>query len=38
MSEDAKYRLLEQLDKAASAMNEKIKQIGEEKEKEITTI
>ncbi|MEY4723474.1 MAG: hypothetical protein RLZZ324_987, partial [Candidatus Parcubacteria bacterium] len=38
MSEDAKYRLLEQLDKTAAGMNEKIKGIVEEKEKEIMTI
>lgn len=38
LSEDEKYKLLEQLDKAAANINEKIKQIGEEKEKEIMTI
>jgi ribosome recycling factor len=38
MSEDAKYRLLEQLDKTAAGMNDKIKGIGDEKEKEIMTI
>lgn len=37
-SEDAKYKLLEQLDKTAAGMNEKIKGIGDEKEQEIMTI
>lgn len=36
--EDEKYRLLEQLDKTTAGWNEKIKQMGEEKEKEIMTI
>jgi ribosome recycling factor len=38
IGEDEKYRLLEQLDKTAAGMNERIKAIGEEKEKEIMTI
>jgi len=38
ISEDEKYKLLEQLDKTASGMNDRIKNIGEEKEKEIMTI
>lgn len=38
ISEDEKYRLLEQLDKTAAGWNEKIKALGEEKEKEIMTI
>jgi len=38
MSEDAKYHALDQLDKTAAGMNERIKTIGEEKEKEIMTI
>lgn len=38
ITEDQKYKLLDQLDKAAAGMNEKIKHIGEEKEKEIMTI
>jgi ribosome recycling factor len=38
ISEDAKYKLLEQLDKTAAGMNERIKGIGEEKEAEIMTI
>ncbi len=38
LGEDDKYRLLEQLDKVVAGWNEKIKHIGEEKEKEIMTI
>jgi ribosome recycling factor len=38
VSEDEKYRLLEQLDKTAGGINDRIKHIGEEKEKEIMTI
>ncbi len=38
INEDEKYKLLEQLDKTAAGMNERIKNIGEEKEKEIMTI
>ncbi len=38
ISEDEKYRLLEQLDKVVAGWNDKIKAIGEEKEKEIMTI
>jgi ribosome recycling factor len=38
MSEDDKYRSLEQLDKVVAGWNEKIKKIGEDKEKEIMTI
>lgn len=38
ISEDVKYKMLEQLDKTASGMNDRIKNIGDEKEKEIMTI
>lgn len=38
ISEDAKYKLLDQLDKTAAGMNDKIKHVGEEKEKEIMTM
>lgn len=38
ISEDEKYKLLEQLDKTAASCNERIKNIGEEKEKEIMTL
>lgn len=38
ISEDEKYKLLEQLDKTAAGFNDRIKHIGEEKEKEIMTI
>lgn len=38
ITEDEKYRLLEQLDKVVAGWNEKIKQVGEDKEKEIMTI
>lgn len=38
VAEDEKYKLLEQLDKIAAGFNERIKHIGEEKEKEILTI
>src|SRR3989339_1240955 len=36
--EDDKYRLLEDLDRVAAQFNDRIKEIGEEKEKEIMTI
>lgn len=38
ISEDEKYKLLEQLDKIAAGCNERIKNIGADKEKEIMTI
>jgi len=38
MSEDEKYSELEQLDKVCAGYNERIKHIGDEKEKEIMTI
>lgn len=38
ITEDEKYRLLEELDKAAAKWNDRIKDIGEEKEKEIMTV
>ncbi len=38
MGEDEMYRDLEELDKIAAEYNEKIKQTGEEKEKEIMTV
>ena len=38
LTEDEKYRLLEQLDKVVAGWNDKIKAIGDEKEKEIMTI
>ncbi|HTM67943.1 MAG TPA: ribosome recycling factor [Candidatus Binatia bacterium] len=38
ISEDEKYKLLEQLDKTAAGMNDRIKNIGDEKEREIMTI
>ena len=38
IGEDEKYRLLEELDKKAASINDKIKKIGEDKEKEIMTI
>ncbi|MEA3249092.1 MAG: ribosome recycling factor [Patescibacteria group bacterium] len=38
MSEDEMYRDLEELDKVAANWNEKIKAVGEEKEKEIMTV
>lgn len=38
ISEDEKYVLLEELDRSAAVVNEKIKAMGEEKEKEIMTI
>lgn len=38
ISEDDRYRSLEALDKAVAGWNEKIKKIGEDKEKEIMTI
>ncbi len=38
ISEDEKYKLLEQLDKTAAGANDRIKNVGDEKEKEIMTI
>lgn len=38
ISEDEKYRFLEQLDKVAAGVNERIKHVGDEKEKEIMTV
>ncbi len=38
ISEDEKYRYLEELDKLAAGFNERIKTIGADKEKEIMTI
>lgn len=38
ITEDEKYRLHEDLDKTAAHWNERIKALGEDKEKEITTI
>lgn len=38
ISEDEKYKLIEDLDKTTKDFNEKIKEIGEQKEKEIMTI
>ncbi len=38
VSEDDKYRLLEQLDRVAGQHNDKIKVLGDEKEREIMTI
>ncbi len=38
LTEDEKYRLLEQLDKVVAGWNDKIKAVGDEKEKEIMTI
>lgn len=38
ISEDDKYKMLEELDKVCAGYNEKIKNIGDEKEKEIMTI
>lgn len=38
IGEDEKYKLLEQLDKTAAGCNDRIKNIGEEKEKEIMTM
>jgi ribosome recycling factor len=38
IAEDAKYKLLEQLDRNAAGFNEKIKTVGDEKEKDIMTI
>lgn len=38
ITEDEKYKLLEQLDKTAAGANDRIRHIGEEKEKEIMTI
>ena len=38
IAEDQKYKLLEQLDKVAAGFNERIKNIGAEKEKEVMTI
>jgi len=36
--EDEKYSLIEQLDKVTSEFNDKIKELGEKKEKEIMTV
>jgi ribosome recycling factor len=38
IAEDEKFRQLEELDKLMKEMNDKIKVLGEEKEKEINTI
>ena len=38
ITEDEKYKMLEQLDKIAAGYNERIKHVGEEKEKEIMTM
>lgn len=38
ISEDEKYVLLQELDRAAAGFNERIKNLGDEKEKEIMTI
>jgi len=38
MGEDEMYRDLEELDKVAASFNDKIKEIGDEKEKEIMTV
>ena len=38
MGEDERYRLLERLDELSRQYNDKIKKIGEDKEKEIMTI
>lgn len=38
VGEDEKYRLLDQLDKVAAGFNDRIKSIGDEKEKEIMTM
>jgi ribosome recycling factor len=38
VGEDEKYRLLEDLDKTCSGFNDRIKHIGDEKEKEIMTV
>ncbi|MFH2063172.1 MAG: ribosome recycling factor [bacterium] len=38
VTEDDRYRLLEDLDKVAAQYNDRIREIGEEKEKEIMTI
>jgi len=38
ITEDEKYRTLEQLDKTVAAQNEKVKKMGEDKEKEVMTI
>ncbi len=38
ITEDQRYKYLEELDKAVKEYNDKVKEIGEEKEKEINTI
>ena len=38
IAEDEKYKLLEQLDKVAAGFNERIRAVGEEKEKDIMTV
>jgi len=38
IGEDEKYNLQDDLDKAVKGYNEKVKEVGEEKEKEITTV
>lgn len=38
VGEDEKYRLLEELDKTCSGFNDRIKHIGDDKEKEIMTV
>jgi ribosome recycling factor len=38
ITEDERYKLLEQLDKTVGEWNEKIKKVGDEKESEIMTI
>jgi ribosome recycling factor len=38
MSEDEKYKLQDELEKLVKEYNDKIKVVGDEKEKEITTI
>lgn len=38
IAEDEKFRLMEELDKAVKDYNEKIKEIGEKKEEEISTV
>ena len=38
ISEDERFRMLEDLDKVAAQFNEKIKTMGDEKEKDIMTV
>ena len=38
ITEDDRYKYIEDLDKAAKDCNDKIKELGEEKEKEINTV